>query len=71
MKAPNLESDILATIRARFIERGTTLTQWCRGNGVDPARACRVLQGLHLGPKGKDLRQRIATAARGDVADAA
>lgn len=71
MTAPNPESDILPAVRARFIERGTTLTQWCRGNGVDPARACRVLQGRHLGPKGSALRQLISVAANESVENVA
>ena len=68
MLACNPDSNILAPIRARFIERGSTLTQWCRANGIDPARAHRVLKGNNLGPKGRALRNKIAGAAQAGIA---
>lgn len=56
--------DIVQQIRAAFIARGSTLTDWCRENSVDPARAWRALQGKQRGPKAAALRDRIQAAAR-------
>lgn len=57
------DTNILQTVRAGFIGRGTTLAEWCRAHDVDTSWAWRVLRGAHNGPKAKALRVRIARAA--------
>jgi hypothetical protein len=49
-----------------FILQNSTLTTWCRENGVDPARAWRTLSGKQAGPKAIELRARIIAASKAD-----
>lgn len=58
--------DRLAAVRAGFIVQGTTLTQWCRGAGVDPSWAFKVMKGEHLGRRSLDLRRRLLSASGAD-----
>lgn len=57
------QANVLQVVRGAFIMNGTTLTEWCRANGVDPARAWRALQGKASGPASLELRARILVAS--------
>ena len=43
--------------------KGTTLTHWCRGHGVDPSWAWKALKGEHVGPQSQQLREHIIEAS--------
>lgn len=58
---PGLE--LVRQVRTHFILRGTTLTRWCRENGLQIANARMALYGSWNGPKGKALRTRILRGA--------
>lgn len=55
--------DQLAMARAGFLIQGTTLTHYCRANGIDPSWAWKVLKGEHLGTRSLALRSRILEAS--------
>ncbi len=57
------QANVLQAVRGAFIMNGTTLTEWCRSNDVDPARAWRALQGKASGPAALKLRARILVAS--------
>jgi hypothetical protein len=50
-------------VLAGFIMADTTLTAWCRENGLDRAWARQCLLGMRDGPAARALRRRIAEAA--------
>lgn len=52
--------DLYQQVRGGFIARGTTLTAWCREHGHSPTNARSALVGAWNGPKGKELRHRLA-----------
>lgn len=56
-------NSLLLKVRGDFIAKGTTLTAWCRSNGVDHAHAHRVLRGLTDGGGARALRDKIVRAA--------
>jgi hypothetical protein len=35
---------LLRRVRGEFIRKGTTLAEYCRANGIDPANAHRILR---------------------------
>jgi len=55
--------ELLAQVRAAFVVRGTSMSAWCRENGVARQNARLSLLGGWDGPKGKALRARIVEAA--------
>jgi hypothetical protein len=61
--------DLYLLVRQGFIGQNTSLNRWCCENGVGRRNAEAALKGMWNGPKGQDLRARIAQAAR--VADVA
>ena len=58
-----LEEDRLRRIKAGFILRGTTLSAWCRENGVHHQNAHKALSGQWVGPKASMLVERLLAAA--------
>jgi hypothetical protein len=54
---------LLATVRAGYIVKGTSLYRWCQDNGINRQYAAEVLTGRRNGPKAKALRQRLITNA--------
>lgn len=69
--ADQLGHDFYLRVRARFIERGTSLGRWCKQNGIARQHARLVLTGAWRGPKGSALAQRIIKASQAPVAKAA
>jgi len=61
--APRPGRDLVKKIRIGFIKKDTSLTAWCKANGVIPSNARQALMGSWDGPKGRDLRERIAKEA--------
>lgn len=59
--APGL--DLHRAVRAGFIAQGTSLNKWCLDNSILPSNARDVLIGRWNGPKGQELRNRIAEAS--------
>lgn len=65
-QAASREDDHLAVARAGFLIQGTTLTHYCRENGIDPSWAWKVLKGEHrLTRRSLALRSRILDASGG------
>lgn len=56
-------TDQLAQARAGFLLQGTTLTHFCRANGIDPSRAWKALKGEHRGKRSLAIRARILEAS--------
>ncbi|WP_067863652.1 hypothetical protein [Neptuniibacter marinus] len=50
-------------VRGGFITAGTSLTSWCRNNGVNPSNARHCLIGSWDGPKAKELRKSLVMAS--------
>ena len=59
--APSL--DLHRQVRAGFIAQGTSLNKWCEENSILPSNARDVLIGRWNGPKGQELRSKIAKAS--------
>ena len=55
--------ELYQTIRGSFVMHGTTLTQWCRANDVNPTAARATLVGAWNGPKGRELREKLIQAS--------
>ena len=51
--------DLYNQVRAGFIGQGSSLTKWCRNNGIKPQNAIHCLMGTWDGPKGKALRAEL------------
>ena len=62
--APTPGMDLHLKVRAGFVQQGTSLKAWCKGEGVAHSNARDVLIGSWNGPKGKQLRARIVEAAK-------
>lgn len=54
---------LLRRVRGEFVSKGTTLAEYCRANGIDPANAHRILRGQRNGPTAQKQREAIARAA--------
>lgn len=52
--------ELYQQVRGGFIARGTTLAAWCREHGHNPTNARSALVGAWNGPKGRELRLRLA-----------
>ena len=53
--------DVRPRVRAGFLLKGTTLTEWCRSNSVDQGFASNILKGNSRGPRSLALRRRMMT----------
>lgn len=60
----NMEAgeDLLLRVRGAFIAQRTTLTQWARKLGHDPANVRKCLLGRWNGPRALTLRSEILNA---------
>jgi hypothetical protein len=54
---------LLRTVRAGFVQNGTTLSGWCRDHNVNRGNATVALLGGWRGPKANKLIFRIKKAA--------
>lgn len=43
-------------VRGGFVAKGSSLSKWCRSNGIKPQNAIHCLMGTWDGPKGQALR---------------
>lgn len=57
------DQELLAAVRAGFITRQTTMTAWCRENGIAVQNVRMALLGGWRGPKARKLVARIKKAA--------
>lgn len=57
-------AELLRAVRAGFALQGTTLGAWCRARDIKLQHARCALLGSWDGPKGRDVRAQIITAAR-------
>lgn len=55
---------LLLQVRGDFTRKGTSLSAWCKLNGIDHAHAHRVLRGHTNGAKAQALRDRLIEASR-------
>lgn len=56
---------LLATVRAGFVQQGTSLTAWCDQNGLTRQNVRTALLGGWNGPKAQQLRSQIVEASKG------
>jgi hypothetical protein len=63
MTTPEPSRDLLRKVKAHFILEGTTLTAWCRDNGINMPNAREALMGTWDGPAGRRLRERLCHVA--------
>lgn len=54
---------LLASVRAGYVMKGTSLYRWCGENGIKRQYAAEVLTGRRNGPKAQALRRRLIAAA--------
>jgi hypothetical protein len=59
---------LVLAVRAGFIQKGTTLTAWCKANRINTSNARVALIGAWDGPKGAKLRAKIVKASGIEVA---
>lgn len=52
--------ELYQQVRGGFVTRGTSLAAWCRQHGYNPTNARSALVGGWNGPKGRELRLRLA-----------
>jgi hypothetical protein len=55
--------DLLASVRAGFVARHSSLSKFCQQNGLTPSWARQVLIGKRTGPSATKARNRLARAA--------
>ena len=63
-KQPTPSLDLYAEVRAGFVRKHTTLSQWCRANGVFRENARDALKGVWVGPKARQLIERLVQASQ-------
>lgn len=60
---PQPGPDLVRSVRAGFVLKGTTLGRWCRDHGIVTQHARLALLGGWDGPKGRSVRNRLIAAA--------
>ena len=55
--------DLYRAVRAAFVGKGTSLSAWCRSNGINRQTAEKTLRGNRNGRRASDLRQRLVLEA--------
>jgi hypothetical protein len=58
--------DEFLDIKIGFLRRGSTVTKFCRSNGLNRRHVFMAFNGLWNGEKAQALRERIAKASRGE-----
>jgi len=51
--------DLMKLVRAGFVSKGTSLTQWCKIQGISRMWAVLALTGKRNGPAAIELRKRL------------
>jgi lambda repressor-like predicted transcriptional regulator len=64
----NKESASIQEVRAGFVRQGTSLTAFCREQGLDRRHVHSALSGRWTGPTASKVAARVAAASRGDDA---
>lgn len=64
MRTPSPGPELNLEIRVGFIRQGTTLTRWCKDNGLRISNVRDAILGSWDGPKGKAIRAQVAKASR-------
>lgn len=60
---PGPGQELYRLIRGGFIQSGSTLTEWCRENGLKEAWVRSAIFGMTDTPGAQEVRQRAAEAA--------
>lgn len=60
---PQPGPELVRTVRAGFVLKGSTLGRWCRENGLYLQHIRLALLGGWDGPKGRAARARVVAAA--------
>jgi hypothetical protein len=55
----------LNEVRAAFVLRGTSLTRWAAGRGLDPSHVRKALIGRRRGPVARKLLEQVMNSVRG------
>lgn len=55
--------DLYNRVRAGFVSQGSSLSAWCRSQGICRANAVHCLVGSWNGPKGQALREQMIVEA--------
>jgi hypothetical protein len=66
--APAAGQHLMKRIRAGFIVQDTSLTDWCRKEGIHPSAVRQAIYGTWAGPKGRAVRAKVLRAAGVKVA---
>jgi len=66
-KAKNLKNPLLYAVRAAFVARHTSLSAWCKNNGITREWATRCLTGKASGNAANAMTQRLVDASGVDV----
>jgi len=55
--------ELIQEVRAGFIKQGTSLSAYCRENGIEGKTVHRLLSGKWDGKKARAIRQQLIEAA--------
>jgi hypothetical protein len=55
--------DLYNLVRAGFVSQGSSLSAWCKNQGISRANAVHCLVGSWNGPKGQALRKQLVVDA--------
>lgn len=64
MLTPEPSQYLLRRVQAGFVLQGTSLRAWCLKQQINPTLARSALLGSWNGPRGKQMRARVAQAAQ-------
>ena len=62
-KQMNDRKKLYLQIRAGFVSRGSTLTEWCRDHALNPTNVRSAIYGVWDGPKGMAMLKSVCAAA--------
>lgn len=54
---------LIKRIRAGFLVQDTTLTDWCRAQGIHTSAVRQAIYGTWAGPKGRAIKAKVLRAA--------
>lgn len=62
-QTPQPGIDLYRKVMGGFVTQGTTLTAWCRKEGLHQSNSRTCLTGSWDGPRARELRARLCKAA--------
>lgn len=65
---PPARDDLVRLVRVGFIKNGTTLSAWCKDQGLAHSYVYKVLKAETNGPAAKTLRDRLVHASNAQAA---